>query len=45
MKISTNENGKVIQTLVNLEKIILSKIPGYENLLAPDFFLIDDEEE
>ncbi|MFQ7176412.1 MAG: cation-efflux pump, partial [Streptococcus salivarius] len=24
------------------EKIILSKIPDYENLLAPDFYLIDE---
>ena len=34
MKISTNENGKVIQTLVNLEKIILSIVPvSYNELI------------
>ena len=34
--------GNVLRKLIRNEKIILSKIPGYENLLAPDFFLIDE---
>ncbi len=34
--------GNVLHKLSRNEKIILSKIPDYENLLAPDFYLIDE---
>ena len=34
--------GNVLRKLTRNEKIILSKIPDYENLLAPDFYLIDE---
>ena len=34
--------GNVFHKLSRNEKIFLSKIPDYENLLAPDFYLIDE---
>lgn len=34
--------GNVLHKLSRYEKIFLSKIPDYENLLAPDFYLIDE---
>lgn len=34
--------GNVLHKLSRNEKIFLSKIPDYENLLAPDFYLIDE---
>lgn len=35
--------GNVLRKLTRNEKIILSKIPDYEELLAPDFYLIDQD--
>ena len=43
MKISTNENGKVIQTIENLEKIILSLIPVAYNELAQAIEVVDKQ--
>ena len=34
--------GNVLHKLSRNEKIFLSKIPDYENLLTPDFYLIDE---
>lgn len=43
MKISTNESGKVIQTIENLEKIILSLIPVAYNELAQGIEIVDKQ--
>ena len=43
MKIATNENGKVIQTIENLEKIILSLIPVAYNELAQAIEVVDKQ--
>ena len=43
MKISTNENGKVIQTIENLEKIILSLIPVAYNELAQGIEIVNKQ--
>ena len=43
MKISTNENGNVIQTIENLEKIILSLIPVAYNELAQAIEIVDKQ--
>lgn len=43
MKISTNENGRVIQTIENLEKIILSLIPVAYNELAQAIEVVDKQ--
>ena len=45
MKISTNENGKVIQTLVNLEKIILSIVPVSYNELTHAIEIVNKQGE
>lgn len=45
MKISTNENGKVIQTIENLEKIILSLIPVAYNELAQGIEIVNKQGE
>lgn len=45
MKISTNENGKVIQTIENLEKIILSIIPVAYNELAQGIEIVNKQGE
>ena len=45
MKISTNEKGKVIQTLVNLEKIILSIVPVSYNELTHAIEIVNKQGE
>lgn len=45
MKISTNESGKVIQTLENLEKIILSIVPVEYNELSHAIEIINKQGE
>lgn len=45
MKISTNESGKVIQTLVNLEKIILSIVPVSYNELTHAIEIVNKQGE
>ena len=45
MKISTNESGKVIQTLENLEKIILSIVPVEYNELSHVIEIINKQGE
>lgn len=45
MKISTNENGKVIQTLVNLEKVILSIVPVSYNELTHAIEIVNKQGE
>ena len=45
MKISTNESGKVIQTLENLEKIILSIVPVEYNELSHAIEIVNKQGE